>query len=67
MKPHWNCGYNLENLSLGNQVIEKIIYNFGKSKLLTNFALTYLFQKKGYERFPTDPFNPNNWEGEKGV
>ncbi|CAN2048421.1 Sulfotransferase [Candidatus Magnetomoraceae bacterium gMMP-1] len=57
-------GYDLENLLLGNQIIEKIIYSFGNSKLLTNFALTYLFQKKGYERFPTDPLNPKNWEEE---
>lgn len=43
-------------------LIQKIIKEVQSSKLVTDGILYFLLTGEGYERFPSDPIDPKNWD-----
>ena len=56
--------FNMEPkfLNPSNAIFEKAIERLMSSNLLKESFLKYIYKNQGSEKYPLDPYNPNNWD-----
>lgn len=54
--------YKKMEIKQTTSLIQKIIKEVQSSKLVTDGILYFLLTGEGYERFPSDPIDPKNWD-----